>query len=54
MIMWNTDGLVQLIASCIWNLSEWSGIGLGRLAPIVFHHVIYCESLYINKKEVHE
>jgi hypothetical protein len=24
----------------IWNLSEWSGIGLGRFAPYVFHQMI--------------
>jgi hypothetical protein len=24
----------------IWNLSEWSGIGLGRFAPYVFGKMI--------------
>ena len=24
----------------IWDLSEWSGIGLGRFAPHVFHQMI--------------
>ena len=28
--------IVKTIASTIWNLSEWSGIGLGRFAPYVF------------------
>lgn len=27
----------------VWNLSEWSGIGLGRLAPWVFHQMIGCD-----------
>lgn len=24
----------------VWNLSEWAGIGLGRLAPWVFNQVM--------------
>ena len=26
----------------VWALSEWSGVGLGRLAPWVFHQMIGC------------
>ena len=28
--------MVKLIALLIWNLSEWSGVGLGKSAPYVF------------------
>lgn len=28
------------IYGIIWRLSEWSGIGLGRFAPYVFHQMI--------------
>ncbi|WP_319925537.1 hypothetical protein [Xenorhabdus littoralis] len=27
----------------VWNFSEWSGIGLGRFAPWVFHQMIGCK-----------
>lgn len=27
---------MRRICSLIWNLSEWTGIGLGRFAPWVF------------------
>ncbi len=27
---------MRLLARIVWDLSEWSGIGLGRFAPIVF------------------
>lgn len=27
----------------IWEISEWSGIGLGRLAPFVFAKMIGCK-----------
>jgi len=30
----------QFLASCVWNLSEWSHIGLGRFAPKVFGAMI--------------
>lgn len=36
MIIWNFNNPITLFASCIWNFSEWSGIGLGKLAPLVF------------------
>ena len=29
-----------MIYKWIWNLSEWSGIGLGRFAPFVFGKMI--------------
>lgn len=34
----------KIICRCIWNLSEWSGIPLGRYAPIVFGGMIGCKS----------
>lgn len=40
MIIWNYKTPKQLIASCIWNLSEYFGVGLGKYAPIVFGWVI--------------
>ncbi|MDE9440046.1 hypothetical protein KKJ13_00015 [Xenorhabdus bovienii] len=34
--------LWQWIWLQVWNLSEWSGIGLGRFTPWVFHQMIGC------------
>lgn len=34
---------MKIIASILWTLSEWSGIGLGRFAPYVFAKMIGCE-----------
>ncbi|MCG3462698.1 hypothetical protein L7G72_12695 [Xenorhabdus bovienii] len=34
--------LWQWIWLQVWNLSEWSGIGLGRFAPWVLHQMIGC------------
>lgn len=28
----------------VWALSEWSGVGLGRFAPWVFHQMIGCRT----------
>ena len=28
--------MIKAFSTIIWNLSEWSGIGLGRFAPLVF------------------
>lgn len=28
--------LLKIPATTLWNLSEWSGVGLGRFAPLVF------------------
>ena len=36
MKIWKYRTPKQFLASCIWNLSEWSNIGLGRFAPVVF------------------
>ena len=33
---------MKTIASIVWAFSEWSGIGLGRFAPYVFHKKIGC------------
>lgn len=30
------QSLLKIPATTLWNLSEWSGIGLGRFAPFVF------------------
>lgn len=27
--------IVRVVASILWHLSEWSGIGLGRFAPYI-------------------
>lgn len=38
----------------VWNLSEWSGISLGRIGPWVFHQMIGCDhkmSRIQNKKK---
>ena len=32
----------RFLWSKVWDLSEWSGIGLGRFAPWVFHQMIGC------------
>jgi hypothetical protein len=36
MIFWNSNTPITLIASLIWNISEFFKISLGKLAPIVF------------------
>lgn len=35
--------------SCVWSLSEYTGIGLGRYAPWVFHQMIGCD-IEVKKK----
>lgn len=30
----------------VWVLSEWSGIGLGRFGPWVFHQMIGCDTKF--------
>lgn len=32
----------------LWNLSEWSGIGLGKYAPYVFSKMIGCEGVEVD------
>lgn len=32
----------------VWQLSEVSGVGLGRFAPWVFHQMIGCDK-HVNK-----
>jgi hypothetical protein len=34
------QSLLKIPATILWNLSEWSGIGLGRFAPTVFGWMI--------------
>jgi hypothetical protein len=36
MIFWKKDTLLQLLGSCIWNVSEYLHVPLGRFAPIIF------------------
>ncbi len=36
MIYWNNKTIKSHIASIVWNISEFTGIGLGRYAPIIF------------------
>lgn len=43
MIIWNFETPVTFLASCVWNISEYFGFGLGVLAPYVF-------GLLINRK----
>lgn len=31
---------MRWVYTAIWNLSEWSGIGLGKYAPYVFKKII--------------
>ncbi len=40
MIFWKGETPLQLIASCIWNMSESLKIPLGRFAHIVFGWMI--------------
>jgi hypothetical protein len=40
MYMWNFKTPFTLMFSLIWNLSEWSGYGLGKIAPYVFERMI--------------
>jgi hypothetical protein len=40
MINWNYRTPKQFFASCIWNLSEYFEIGLGKYAPIIFGWMI--------------
>lgn len=35
--------LRKRICAIIWNLSEWSGVGLGRFAPHIFACMIECK-----------
>ena len=37
----------------IWNLSEWSGIGLGKYAPMVFGKMIGSKGKRIRKEIEH-
>jgi hypothetical protein len=38
--LWNWVTPWKFLLSCIWNLSEWSGIGLGKYAPKIFEKII--------------
>lgn len=46
---WNINTFKQFLASIVWNASEWSGIGLGRLAPYVFHIMIGAKKMKKKK-----
>ncbi len=47
MIMWNFRTPLHLLASLVWNFSEFFGIGLGNLAPHIF-------GIVINAKKIKE
>lgn len=36
--------LWKFIWSTVWNISERTGIGLGKFAPWVFHQMIGCDT----------
>lgn len=36
--------LWKFIWSTVWNISERTGVGLGRFAPWVFHQMIGCDT----------
>jgi len=44
----------KFICRCIWDLSEWSHIPLGRFAPVIFGGMIGCKGKQINKPEEFE
>jgi len=45
MIIWNFKTPITFIASCVWNLSEFSGIPLHKkIAPILFGILIGSKS----------
>jgi len=35
--------LWRLLWTFVWNASEFTGIGLGRFAPWVFHQMVGCD-----------
>lgn len=40
MIHWKYRTPKQFLGSCIWNLSEFTNIGLGKYAPKIFGWMI--------------
>jgi len=40
MIFWNYKNPITLISCLIWNMSEWTGISLGKIAPIILQLAI--------------
>ncbi len=40
---------MKILATIIWNLSEFTGIGLGRFAPYIFGRMIGAKGKRINK-----
>lgn len=52
MKIWIFKTPISLLASLIWNFSEYIGVGLGRFAPIVFHLMIGAKDYKkVNKTE---
>lgn len=43
--------MIKFISRQIWNLSEYSGIGLGRIAPYIFGLMIGAKSMHKIKKD---
>ena len=46
----NINRVTRFIFEGIWNISEMTGIGLGRFAPYVFGKIIGNEGKKINRK----
>jgi hypothetical protein len=42
----------KFIYRIIWNLSEYTGIGLGRFAPYVFHQMIGGETPFYKVRQI--
>ncbi len=40
MIFWNFKTPLSLLASIIWNLSEFLNVSLGRFAPVIFNAML--------------
>ena len=40
----------QTFATLLWNFSEWSGMGLGRFAPIIFGWMIGVKGKKVEDK----
>lgn len=49
MIIWNLKSITGILASCVWNLSEYLYIPLpAKLAPKIFEYIMTCK----GKKEI--
>jgi hypothetical protein len=41
---------IRFLASCIWNLSEFTGISLGKYGITIFNLMMGCKGTKINKQ----